>query len=199
MCSPGLGAEVASINDDMTGATINCLSGSEHARHHPEHLIEIVRQHGAVYGFAFDGDGDRLVVVDSHGCMYDGDDLLFALATDFHSQGALRGSALVTTDAANTGLQRALGLHGIHVVRSGKGDKALEAAMWHGDYLVGGEQTGNIIVNDGHHTAADAVYTALTEQGSFHVSGNQPGRDDGFVSEAPASAGFGRPPCHPAT
>jgi phosphoglucosamine mutase len=62
-------------------------------------------------------------------------------------------------------LEEALGQAGIQTVYTKKGDKNLEAAMWAGDYLLGGEVGGNIIINDGHHTAADAIYTALVLAG----------------------------------
>lgn len=155
------GAKVYVINDDMTGDNINLACGSEHTRHYPQDLCALVRQHHAQYGFAFDGDGDRLVVVDATGNMYDGDDLLFVLATYFQSGNGLRGNAVVTTHAGNSGLETGLLRHRIRTIYTGKGDKSLEAEMWHGDYLLGGEQTGNMILNDGHHTAADAIYTGL--------------------------------------
>jgi phosphoglucosamine mutase len=161
-----LGAEIIVVNDDVSGMNkINYLCGSEHVRHHPHDLVALVRQHGAAYGFAFDGDGDRLVAVDSEGHLYDGDDLLFVLATYYHSKNRLRGNTVITTHSANMGLDVALGRLGIKTIRTGKGDKSLEAEMWHGDYLLGSEQTGNIILNDGHHTAADAVYAALVLAG----------------------------------
>jgi phosphoglucosamine mutase len=156
-----LGAEVTVVNAYEAGKKINHQCGSEHVRRDPQDFISVVRQHGVAYGFAFDGDGDRLVVVDANGCLFNGDDVLFALATYFHSQSLLRDNVVITTHMANTGLEEALDHLGIKTIRTGKGDKALEAEMWHGDYLLGGEQTGNIIVNDGHHTAADAIYTAL--------------------------------------
>ena len=84
----------------------------------------------------------------------------------YHSQGLLIGNTVVTTKIANRGLEEALGDLGIRTVYTNKGDKNLEAAMWGGDYLLGGEVGGNIIINDGHHTAADAVYAALVLGGA---------------------------------
>ena len=156
-----LGAKVIVLNDGVDRKSINYRCGSEYTMHHPQDLAEVVRQHGAAYGFAFDGDGDRLVVVDSDGRVFDGHDLLFVLGMYFHSQGLLRGDAMVTTHLANRGLEEALCLAGIQTIYTSNGDKNLEAAMWGGDYLLGGEPGGNIILNDGHHTAADAVYIAL--------------------------------------
>jgi phosphoglucosamine mutase len=156
-----LGAEVVVINDAIDGRSIGHQCGSEYTRESPQDLVKVVRHHRAEYGFAFDGDGDRLVVVDSEERLFDGNDLLFVLAMYFRSQGLLRGDAVVTNDVANRGLEEALSRAGARVIYTSKGNKNLEAAMWGGDYLLGGEPGGNIVINDGHHTAADAVYTAL--------------------------------------
>ncbi|MBN1979334.1 MAG: hypothetical protein JW918_18205 [Anaerolineae bacterium] len=156
-----LGVDVTILNCALEGTSINYHCGSEHTREHPREFAQIVQQHEAQYGFAFDGDGDRLVVVDEHGQLFDGNDLLFALAMHYHSQGLLRGNAVVTTRIANRGLEEALSGLGIRTVHTSKGDKNLEAAMWGSDYMLGGEVGGNIIINDSHHTAADAVYAAL--------------------------------------
>ncbi len=163
-----LGAGVIAVNASPNGDNINLQAGSEHVRRHPEDLIRSVRACGASYGFAFDGDGDRLVVVDAQGYLYTGDDLLFALAAHFHALGQLRHDTVVTTDTMNRGLDAALSELGIRVIRAGKGDKAVEAAMWSGGYTLGGEQVGNIIINDGRHTAADAIYTALVLADILH-------------------------------
>lgn len=160
-----LGADAIAVNCAVEGRNINRHCGSEHVREHPQDLIEAMQRHGAAYGFAFDGDGDRLVVVDSGGRVFDGTDLLFVLAMYFHSQNLLREDSVVTTSIANRGLEEALGESSIQAVYTKKGDKNLEAAMWAGDYLLGGEVSGNIIINDGHHTAADAIYTALVLAG----------------------------------
>ena len=157
-----LGAQVSVANHDSGGKSINQGAGSEFVRQHPASLAQMVRRSDAVCGFAFDGDGDRLVVVDADGAVYDGDDILFALAGVFDRRGLLRGRTVVTSHAANRGLDSALAGLGINLVRAGKGDKAIEAAMWRGDYFLGGEQFGNIIINDGFHTSADAVLTALS-------------------------------------
>ena len=165
-----LGADVLVVNADPNGENINHQAGSEHVRQHPEDLIRLVRTYGASYGFAFDGDGDRLVVVDDAGYLYAGDDLLFALATYFHARGELREATVVTTHTTNRGLDAALGGFGIRVIRVGKGDRAVEAAMWSGGgHTLGGEQVGNILINDGRHTAADAIYAATILADILHA------------------------------
>lgn len=167
-----LGAQVIAINDAIDGRSINYRCGSEYVREHPEELVSAMQQYGAAYGFAFDGDGDRLVVVDMDGRVYDGNDLLFLLARHYNSMGLLRGSVVVTTQLANGGLIEALSQAGIRTVFTSNGDKNLEAEMWGGDYLLGSEPGGNVIINDGHHTAADAVYAALVLGGV--IVNNQP-------------------------
>jgi len=156
-----LGAETIAVNNDLVGHNINDRCGSEHARQFPQDLIEAVRHHSAAYGLAFDGDGDRLVIVDADGRMYNGDDILFILATHFHSLGKLRGNAVVTTRMANTGLKEALCIQGIRTVYTEHGDKHLEAEIWSKNYLLGSEQVGNVIINNGYHAAADSLYGAL--------------------------------------
>jgi phosphomannomutase len=93
--------------------------------------------------------------------MFDGSDLLFVLATYFHSQELLRGNTVIVTRPANPELEEALRCFGIQIIYTDRSDKDLEAAMWGGDYLLGGGSEGNIIINDRRHPTADAVYTAL--------------------------------------
>lgn len=163
------GARVVAVNTEPNGYNINLQAGSEYVRRHPDDLIRAVEACGASYGFAFDGDGDRLVVVDAQGNLYTGDDLLFALAVLLHAQGRLRHDTVVTTHTTNRGLDAALARLGIRVIRTGRGDKAVEAAMWSGGYTLGGEQVGNLIINDGCHTAADAVYVATELADLLHT------------------------------
>jgi phosphoglucosamine mutase len=156
-----LGAAVRAVHDSPDGSTINYASGSEHARRDPALLAALANEHGAGYAFAFDGDGDRLVVVDRAGRVYDGNDLLYALARVFAARGLLRSRTVVTSPLANGGLASALAALGIKTLYVSKGDRNVEQAMWSGGHFLGGEEGGNIIINDGRHTAADALYTAL--------------------------------------
>jgi phosphoglucosamine mutase len=156
-----LNADVREINASIDGKHINFYCGSEHVREHPEDLVLEMQQYDASYGFAFDGDGDRLVVVDREGQVYDGQDLLFVLASYYQEQGLLKGKTVVTTNLSNRGLEDSLRKFDIDVSYASKGDKNLELAMWGGNYLLGAEVGGNIIINDGHHTAADSIFAAL--------------------------------------
>jgi len=156
-----LGAEIIVINDKLNGNNINYHAGSEHVRAYPDELVNKLHQTDTEYGFAFDGDGDRLVVVDRGGRVFDGQDLLFILALHYKKLGHLRNDTIVTTRLSNLGFEESLLEHGINVTYADKGDKNLEAAMWGGNFVLGGEIGGNLLINDGYHTAADAVYTSL--------------------------------------
>lgn len=156
-----LGASVSVLNAAVDGSGINHECGSEHARKAPAALADAALRQGASYAFAFDGDGDRLTVVDAQGRAYDGNDLLYALARVFAGRGRLTTRTVVTSRLANGGLEPALARHGIDVLFVNKGDRNIEQAMWSKGHFLGGEEGGNIILNDGLHTAADAVYTAM--------------------------------------
>jgi phosphoglucosamine mutase len=156
-----LGANVVAIHDQGEGISINHRCGSEYVRECPADLGATMEQCGAAYGLAFDGDGDRLVVVDDACRVYDGHDLLFVLARHFSSTGALRHNTVVTTHRANRGLEASLRECGIQTVYTRNGDKYVEAEMWGRGYYLGGDAGGNIIINDKQHTAADTIYTGL--------------------------------------
>ncbi len=161
-----LGAEVHLLHADLSaGAHINHGCGSEHARRHPETLAGELRRLDAHYAFAFDGDGDRLAVVDPDGRAYAGDELLYLLACAFAAAGRRGAHTVVTNRLANRGLESSLAAHNIAVRYVSKGDKHVEWELYERGYLLGGEEGGNIIINDGRHTAADATYTALLAAG----------------------------------
>lgn len=162
-----LGATVCEVNCTQNGANINHSCGSEHLRRHPHPLLETLRAEDAQYGFAFDGDGDRLAVIDDGSHVYDGSSLLLILARFFQGRDELRHNTIVTTQLTNRAVLEALAGEGINTVLVARGDRNIEAAIWAGDYLLGGEEGGNIIINDGRHTAADAVFTALTLAGAI--------------------------------
>ncbi|MBE0697057.1 MAG: hypothetical protein IH586_09050 [Anaerolineaceae bacterium] len=156
-----LGAEVAVVNDSLEGDRIGVCCGSEYIRQYPECLAELVYVHKAQYGFSLDGDGDRLVVVDLAGNMYDGHDLIYLLASHFQQRGLLRGKTVVITNQANRGLKPALQALGVDAIETSNGDSQLERALYSRGFTLAGEPGGNIIINDGFHTAADATYTAI--------------------------------------
>jgi phosphoglucosamine mutase len=128
---------------------------------HPQGCARAVRELKADIGVCFDGDGDRCVLVDETGAIRDGDHMLALLAADMKARGVLKNDLVVSTTMANLGLERALNQIGVQLIRTDVGDKyVLEAMHKHGAVL-GGEQSGHIILADEGHLAGDGLYTAL--------------------------------------
>ena len=152
-----LGFDVIAINAEPDGRNINEKCGSTH----PEGLQETVRSHGCRLGVAFDGDGDRAILVDDVGDVVDGDAMLFICATHLESNGALPGSAVVATVMSNIGLEIALRRAGIVVHRCPVGDRQVLEEMRRRGTVLGGEQSGHIIFSDLLPTG-DGLLTTLS-------------------------------------
>ena len=151
-----LGAKTLVLNDAPDGKNINHDCGSMH----PEALARRVVAESADIGFAFDGDGDRVVVVDREGKILDGDYILYLTADDLRERGALDGDAVVATVMSNLWLEKALSSRGIRMLRAAVGDKYVLEEMIRGGFVLGGEQSGHIIfLRDA--TTGDGVLTAL--------------------------------------
>jgi len=138
-----LGADVQVLHAAPNGTNINRDCGSTH----PESLQDRVRATGSDLGLAFDGDADRLVAVDSHGNIRDGDDLMVLFALDRHDEGRL-GGALVVTTMSNLGLRRAMRNARIAVIPTDVGDRNVVLALEENDLQFGGEQSGHLIFRD---------------------------------------------------
>ena len=151
-----LGAEVVVLGNEPDGHNINCGVGSEH----PLRMVETVRKTGAALGFAFDGDGDRVVVCDDLGEPLWGEQLLFVLARMLSDLGKLAGNLLVTTVVSNLALDRYLEAVGLRVMRVPVGDRNVAQALREGGYSLGGEPSGHIIFS-GISWSADGVLAAL--------------------------------------
>jgi phosphoglucosamine mutase len=150
-----LGATVSAIGNQPDGLNINRDVGSTH----PQALARAVVADGADLGIAFDGDGDRVQMVDRHGELVDGDQLLYLLASDWHAGGRLRGP-LVGTLMSNYGLERAMAALGVPFLRANVGDRyVLQQLKQHGGVL-GGETSGHILTLDRTSTG-DAIVSAL--------------------------------------
>jgi phosphoglucosamine mutase len=150
------GATVEVINADPDGSNINEGSGATS----PEGLARVVVERGADLGFALDGDADRLVAIDRHGRVVDGDQLIGLCALDRLARGALSNRTLVVTVLSNGGLEAAVSAAGGRVVRTPVGDKyILEGMIVQGSNL-GGEKSGHVIPLD-HTSSGDGVVTAL--------------------------------------
>jgi len=161
-----LGADVVAVGDEPNGININQNVGATH----PQFLAEQVRAQDADFGIALDGDGDRLIMADRDGTLYDGDQLLYVIARDYQRRGALAGG-IVGTLMSNLGFEQALARAGVSLVRANVGDRyVLEQLIGRG-WQLGGENSGHLICLDKHTTgdaivAALAVLRALIEQGT---------------------------------
>jgi phosphoglucosamine mutase len=151
-----LGAEVVAIGVAPNGKNINHRVGSTA----PQTLSETVVASGAAIGIALDGDADRLIVVDEHGRVVDGDQLMATIATSFARRGELAGGGLVATIMSNLGLERHLAAQGLGLVRTSVGDRYVLEAMRARGFNVGGEQSGHIILSD-YGTTGDGLVAAL--------------------------------------
>ncbi len=139
-----LGAEVITLNDNPDGHNINEQCGATHV----EELKKAVLEHKANVGFALDGDADRLIMVDETGMALDGDQILAAIAMDLFQDNKLKNNTVVATQMSNLGLERYLKAHGIVLVRTGVGDRYVLEAMRAKDAVLGGEQSGHIILKE---------------------------------------------------
>lgn len=159
-----LGAKVVTLGDEPDGLNINVACGSTH----PQALSEAVLVHGADLGIAFDGDGDRVVMVDRDGEVVDGDELLYIIAAARHRSEGLPG--VVGTLMTNLGMQRALEQAGIGFTRAKVGDRYVMEALRDNGWTLGGEGSGHLICLDCTTTgdgivAALQVLRAMVEQG----------------------------------
>ena len=151
-----LGADVITINDKPDGFNINQNAGAMF----PEFLASKVLEYRADIGFAFDGDADRLVVVDEKGNIVDGDKLLGALAYYLYKNKKLKNNAIAVTVMSNGALEDFLKKYGIEVFRSAVGDKYVLEIMKEKDLNFGGEQSGHIIFSD-YAKTGDGLVSAL--------------------------------------
>ncbi len=161
-----LGADVIAVGAEPNGLNINDGVGATH----PAHLVKAVAEHEADIGIALDGDGDRVVMVDAAGRVYDGDELLYVIAMDYRRRGSFHGG-VVGTLMTNLGFEQALGRHGIPLERAAVGDRYVLERMQANGWQLGGENSGHLLCLDKHTTgdgiiAALAVLRALVEQDS---------------------------------
>ncbi|AZD27605.1 phosphoglucosamine mutase [Pseudomonas chlororaphis] len=150
-----LGAEVVVLSAQPNGLNINDNCGSTHMGQ----LQAAVLAEHADLGIAFDGDGDRVLMVDHTGAVVDGDELLFIIARDLHARNKLQGG-VVGTLMSNLGLELALADLGIPFVRANVGDRYVIAELLERQWLVGGENSGHIVCFQ-HATTGDAIIAAL--------------------------------------
>jgi len=151
-----LEADVIAIGAQPNGTNINAGFGATDTKA----LQDAVVEHGADIGVALDGDADRLIMVDEAGHVVDGDQLLASLAVSLQEQGLLSQDCVVATVMSNLGLERFLDDMDIDLIRTGVGDRYVMEAMRTGDFNLGGEQSGHIILSDYARTG-DGLLAAL--------------------------------------
>lgn len=150
------GAEVIAIHADPDGLNINRDAGSTHM----EALVAAVVAEGADAGIAHDGDADRCLAVDASGALVDGDHILAILAGALDRTGALAGHTVVATVMANLGFKIAMRSAGIEVVETAVGDRYVLEAMRDGGFVLGGEQSGHVVMSE-FATTGDGLLTGL--------------------------------------
>jgi phosphoglucosamine mutase len=150
-----LGADVHAIGVQPDGLNINQDCGATHT----QTLQAVVRERGADLGIAFDGDGDRVQMVDAQGKLADGDDLLYILARDAKRRGVLRGP-VVGTLMTNFGIERAIGEIGVEFLRARVGDRYVLQMLKAKGGMLGGEASGHILCLDSGPTG-DGIVSAL--------------------------------------
>ena len=150
------GAKVTAVAADPDGHNINAGVGSTH----PEHVRAALARSGATVGLAHDGDADRLLAVDEHGKLVDGDVILAICALDARDRGGLPTNTVVTTVMTNLGFRQAMAHHGIAVQQTAVGDRYVLEAMLAGGHHLGGEQSGHLIFLD-RATTGDGLLTGL--------------------------------------
>jgi phosphoglucosamine mutase len=160
-----LGADVIAIGNQPDGLNINESVGSTH----PQALQKAVVEHSADLGIAFDGDGDRVMMVDGAGNLLDGDQLLYIIAMGLYAKGKLKGGVAGTL-MTNLALEHALQKHQIPFGRAKVGDRYVLELLQDKNWKLGGENSGHILTLD-KHTSGDAIIAALQVLQSVRESG----------------------------
>lgn len=150
------GATVIALNAEPNGLNINADCGSTHMAP----LQEAVRAHGADLGLAHDGDADRCLAVDAEGRIIDGDAIMVVLALAMQEADELASNTLVATVMSNQGLHMAMRDAGIVVRTTGVGDRYVLEELRAGEYTLGGEQSGHIVL-PAYGTTGDGIVTGL--------------------------------------
>lgn len=151
-----LGAEVIHIGNKPNGTNINKDCGSTNIHN----LQKAVLECKADVGIALDGDADRVIMVDQHGMVIDGDKILASIATYMKSKDKLKDNTVVATTMSNIGLERYLASQGISLTRTDVGDKNVLKEMLESQYSLGGEKSGHILLPEFSSTG-DGIVAAL--------------------------------------
>ena len=167
-CSARSASTCVVIGAEPDGRNINLECGSTH----PEGLSALVRKEKLRFGVAFDGDGDRAILIDAGGRVVDGDAVLYLCAKHMRAGGRLKGDAIVATVMSNIGLEIALREAGIGMLRCPVGDKYVMEELVRRDLALGGEQSGHVIFSE-HLFTGDGIVTALAVVRAMVDSGRE--------------------------
>jgi phosphoglucosamine mutase len=139
----------------------------------PQSVRAAVLREKALVGIAFDGDGDRVILVDEKGGFVNGDAMMAILARDMKQKGLLTNNAVVSTPMSNWGLKASLEEVGVRLEETSVGDRFVLQRMIEENYSLGGEQSGHIIVLRHGQTTGDGIYTALAVLKAVASDANQ--------------------------
>ncbi|MDA0872793.1 MAG: phosphoglucosamine mutase [Proteobacteria bacterium] len=159
-----LGAKIITINNSPDGLNINEAAGSDH----PESLVQAVKKNQANLGIAFDGDGDRILVVNNDGSIIDGDQILFIILNYFQQQQKLKGG-LVGTFMTNLALEEKCAEMNISFYRAKVGDRYVAEALREKEWMIGGENSGHIVLLN-YHSTGDGIISALQLLSALEVN-----------------------------
>ena len=151
-----LEADIETIGCQPNGININDNVGSTKINT----IAEFVKNNDVDMGFAFDGDGDRVLAVDAKGNIVDGDKIMFILAKHLKDRGELKDNMVVSTVMSNIGFYKAIDEHGLQSIKTAVGDRYVVEEMRNNDYSLGGEQSGHIILMN-YATTGDGILTAV--------------------------------------
>ena len=151
-----LEADIETIGCQPNGININDNVGSTKI----ETISEFVKENNVDVGFAFDGDGDRVLAVDAKGHVVDGDKIMFILAKHLKEQGELKDNMVVSTVMSNIGFYKAIEENGLQSVKTAVGDRYVVEEMRNNNYSLGGEQSGHIVLMN-YATTGDGILTAV--------------------------------------
>ena len=151
-----LEADIETIGCNPNGININDNVGSTKINT----IANFVKENNVDVGFAFDGDGDRVLAVDSKGNIVDGDKIMFILAKHLKEQGELKDNMVVSTVMSNIGFYKAIEENELQSIKTAVGDRYVVEEMRNNDYSLGGEQSGHIILMN-YATTGDGILTAV--------------------------------------
>ncbi len=163
-----LGADLVAIGIEPDGVNINLNCGSTHL----DRLTQTVRREGCDIGIAFDGDADRMLAIDENGVMVDGDGIMAIIASGMQEAGELKDDKVCVTVMSNLGFDIFAEKSGIGLVKTKVGDRYVLEEMLKSGIVLGGEQSGHLILLD-HTTTGDGMLSALALLKTLHNKGQR--------------------------